>query len=167
MNRIWSRREVIYLSTSGAIALSGCLGGEKRSEPLVEHFGGKSIVYKHDRLRLSISSPVIQLGGTFKFTVKNTSDSDITLGCGNPWTLLKFRDDQWNDIIWTSAEGFASCATVLEAGKTRTEQVTLERSALETPTETVQGELTPGKYKLVLLSTDPFLGANFRVESAE
>jgi hypothetical protein len=164
MTRLWSRRSVLPLSVCGITALAGCSVMGSRREPMTQFYGGRSVAYQHERVRLSLSQKTIQVGASFEFTVANTSESSITLGCHNPWTLQKYRDGQWRDVVWTSANGKPACATVLDAGKTRTERVTLERSALETQTETVREDLTSGRYRVVLLSTDPFLAADFQVE---
>ena len=100
-----------------------------------------------------------------EFQVTNTGRSSITLGCGNPWTIQKSVDGEWWDAVWTSAEGFDSCATPLPAGESTAENVTIPKAALETETEEVRVELSSGQYRLVLLSTDPYLAADFRVRA--
>lgn len=168
-----SRRKFLQLSVGSGVVFSGCLvnGAEfeptsRNPEPLTEHYGGHPVKYQHDGLRLSVASTDVQPGGTFRFEVENTSTSEITLGCGNPWTLQKFRDGEWRDVIWTTANGFPTCATPLPAGETRTEAVTVEREELASQTESVREDLTHGRYRVVLLSTEPFLAEEFRVRSA-
>jgi len=133
--------------------------------PFTAYHGDKPVVYQHKQLRLRALSETVSPGGTIKFRIINVGDSSITLGCNNPWTIQKSVEGQWRDGIWTSAEGYNSCASPLLAGKSTTVSVTLSQAALETQTEEVRLELNPGQYRFVLLSTDPFLAANFRVRS--
>lgn len=170
MDPQWTRRTVLSLSIGGIAGLAGCTGlagyaaPEPQGEPVTEFYGGRPIEYHHDRLRLSLSKKAVRVGDSLQFAVTNTSESNVALGCHNPWTIQTFREEEWKDVVWTSANGFPSCSTVLEGGETRTERVTVDRAALETGTETVKEELTAGRYRLVLLSTDPFLAADFHLD---
>ena len=162
-----SRRTLLSLSIGGLTALSGCSVTKSEQQPLTALFGGHSVAYDHDRVRLSLSTSTVQLTETFEFTVTNTSEAMVSLGCGNPWTVQKYRDERWRDLLVTSADGFGGCGTDLPPGESRTDQVTLSKAALETETETLNEDLTPGQYRLVLLSTDPFLAEEFRVRGQQ
>ena len=159
-----SRRTLLSLSIGGFTALAGCSLIGSNEESLTSLFGGHGIVYQHDQVRLSLSTDTVPPKGTFEYTVTNTSNTSISLGCGSPETLQKFRDDKWRDVIFTSAEGFGGCGSSLEAGASHTEEITLTESALETRTEVVKEDITPGHYRLVLLFTEPYLAAEFRVQ---
>lgn len=166
MSGLWSRRNFLHLSVSAIALLAGCSVRGQNGKPLTKLFGEHPIAYQHKKVHLSVSQDTVQLGETFDFTVTNTSDARVTLGCGNPWTLQKQRGGQWHDVVWTSANSVTTCATPLDAGESQTDQVTLEQSALETETETVKEDLTPGKYRLLLLSTEPFLAKDFQVQES-
>jgi hypothetical protein len=144
--------------------VGGLIGGDQYV-PLIERHGGKAITYNHEQLRLRLGNSAVSVGGTIEFQVTNTTRSLIYLGCGNPWTIQKSVDGEWRDAIWTSAEGFGSCATPLPAGESTTENATISKAALESETEEVRVELSSGQYRLVLLSTDSYLAADFRIRS--
>lgn len=160
-----SRRTLLTLSIGGLITLSGCslFGSDEQS--LTALFGGHSITYQHEQVRLALSTDTVQLGESFEYTVTNTSNSTFSLGCESPETIQKYRDDKWRDVVYTSAEGFGGCNTPLEAGSSYTEEVTLSESALETGKKVLKEDLTPGRYRLVLLSTEPYLAAEFRIQA--
>jgi len=162
-----SRRTVLSLSVGGFTALAGCSLFGSDEESLTSLFGDHGVVYQHEQVGLSLSTDTVALGGTFEYTATNTSDTSISLGCGSPWTLQTFRDDEWRDMIFTSAEGFGGCGSSLAAGASHTEEVTLTESALESRTEVVKEDLDPGRYRLVLLFTEPYLASEFRVQDPE
>ena len=144
--------------------VGGLIGGDQYV-PLIERHGGKAITYNHEQLRLRLGNSAVSVGGTIEFQVTNTTRSLIYLACGNPWTIQKSVDGEWRDAVWTSAEGFGSCATPLPAGESITENATISKAALESETEEVRVELSSGQYRLVLLSTDSYPAANFRVRA--
>jgi hypothetical protein len=137
----------------------------KKYTPLTNHYFSDTIAYEHNQLRLRSLNSAVQPGGTIKFEVTNTGDSSVTLGCKNPWTLQKRVDAQWRDVIWTSTEYYLTCATMLPAGESTTVKVTVSRPTLETQSEEVRLELSPGQYRFVLLSTDPYLAVDFRIRT--
>ena len=138
------------------LSLTPSLSSSSNYQPLTSHYGNKPIAYEHDQLRLQVLKETVHLDGAIKFEITNTSESVISLGCHNPWTIQQFVNGQWRDVVWTSAEGFPTCATVLSAGESRVERVTISKAALETQTEEVRLDLAPGRYRFVLLPTDPF-----------
>ncbi|WP_266080705.1 immunoglobulin-like domain-containing protein [Haladaptatus caseinilyticus] len=175
MNRRWSRRKLLHLTGITAIPLAGCsaLGRKKNGQPLTELYDndldvlGDSITYEHDQIRLSGPDQPVALGDTVEFTITNTSATEITLGCHNPWTLQQQINGRWRELLWSTSDGVLLCASILPSGKSFTEKVTLTRSALETlsETKTVQYDLTTGLYRFVILGTNPFLATDFRVRS--
>jgi len=167
MRGLCSRRTLLSLSIGGLTSLAGCSLVGSDEESLTSLFGGHGVVYQHEQVRLSLSTDTVPLGGTFEYTVTNTSNSTISLGCGSPETLQKFRDDEWRDVIFTSAEGFGGCGSSLAAGASHTEEVTLTESALESRTEVVKEDLEPGRYRLVLLFTEPYLAVEFRIQASQ
>jgi len=170
MDGQWSRRTLLRLAGAATIPLAGCstLASVPSTEykPLTEHYGDKDVTDTDDRLRLEGPEEPVERGTTISFTVTNTGSEDVSLGCHNPWTIQQQADGQWRDVIWTNADGFPTCLTKLAPGGTRSEQVTLDRSALTSETETVQFDLTPGLYRFVLLATDPFFAADFRIRES-
>lgn len=155
-----SQDETTYVGTSTPPRTTS---QEQEYIPLTEHYFSNKVVYEHDQLRLHTSDNAVRPEGTIKFRITNTGDSNVSLGCHNPTTIQKQVDGEWRDVVWTSADAFLTCATVLPAGKTTTETVTISRNALETKTEKVRPELKPGQYRFVLLSTDPYLAVDFQV----
>lgn len=131
--------------------------------PLTDHYFSDTVTYDHDQLRLRALDNAVQPGETIKFKITNTGDSGITLGCQNPTTIQKQVDGQWRDVVWTSANAFLTCATVLPAGESSIEKVTVSRTALAAQGEKVRLELNPGQYRFVLLSTDPYLATDFHI----
>jgi hypothetical protein len=140
-------------------------GQGKEYIPLTEHYFSDTVAYDHDQLRLSACDSAVQPGRTIKFKITNTGDSAITLGCHNPWTIQKRVNGQWRDVVWTSADAYLTCATVLPPGESTIEKATVSRAALAIEGEKVRLELNPGQYRFVLLSTDPYLAADFHVRA--
>jgi len=165
MRGLCSRRTLLSLSISGFTALAGCSLIGSDEESLTSLFGDRGVVYQHERVRLSLSTDTVMRGGTFEYTATNASNTTISLGCSSPETLQKYRDDEWHDVIFTSAEGFGGCGSSLDPGSSHTEELALTESALESRTEVVKEDLTPGRYRLVLLFTDPYLAAEFRIQA--
>ena len=62
------------------------------------------ITYKHDHLQLSARAVVA--GDTIEFTVTNTTMTEISLGCGNPWTLQQQKNGRWREMMWTTSDVF-------------------------------------------------------------
>ncbi|WP_368411876.1 immunoglobulin-like domain-containing protein [Haladaptatus halobius] len=174
MNRRWSRRTLLHLTGIAAVPLAGCsaVGRNKNGQPLTELYDndlnvfGDSITYEHDQIRLSGPDQPVTLGDSVEFTITNTSTTEITLGCHNPWTLQQRANGRWREVLWTTSDGVPLCAFTLPPSKSYTEKVTLTHSALETlsETETVQYELTAGLYRFVILGTNPFLATDFHVQ---
>lgn len=133
--------------------------------PLTDHYHSDTVVYNHDQLRLQACESAVKLGETLAFTITNTGDSSISLGCKNPTTLQKQVDGEWRDVVWTAADAYLTCVTMLQAGHSTSEAVTLTKDELESSTEEVRVELTPGQYRFVLLATDPYLAADFQVRA--
>jgi len=161
----YSRRTVLSASVGGLTALAGCSLIGSDTEPLTALFGDHDVVYRHEQVTLSPASETVPLGETLEYTVTNTGDSAISLGCGDPETVQKFRDETWRDVVFTSADGFGGCGSSLDAGASHTDGVTLTESALESETEVVKESLEPGRYRLVLLFTEPYLAAEFHVRA--
>jgi hypothetical protein len=175
-NTNMNRRRVLGSVATGMVPfLAGCIssGGGKESKPnlgedympLTEYYFSDTVTYDHDELRLRACDSAVQPGGTIKFKITNSGDSAVGLGCHNPWTIQKRVDGQWRDVVWTSADAYLTCATVLPAGKSTIEKVTISRAALAIEGEKVRFELNPGQYRFVLLSTDPYLAADFHVRA--
>ena len=173
MTPSWSRRATLGLVGAVVVPFAGwsvfTLAPSDDSpegfKPLTEHYGNHAVVYNHDQLQLSGPDAPAALGDTVVFTLTNTGNTDISLGCHNPWTLQTYIDGQWQDVMWTSADAFLTCSTILAADESRSERVTLARSALETETEKVHHELTPGRYRFVLLALTPFVAVEFQIQS--
>ena len=112
MNRRLSRRKLLHLTGIAAVPLAGCsaLGRNKNGQPLSELYDndldvlGDSVTYEHDQIRLSGPDQPVVLGDTVEFTIINTSTTEITLGCHNPWTLQQRAKDRWREVLWTTSD---------------------------------------------------------------
>lgn len=162
----WRRRTFHHLLGVSSVPLAGCSAFAPGAKPFSELFGDQSVIYHHDELRLSIPQETIHVGVTLAVIVENTSNEPVDLGCGIPWTMQVYRDDQWKELIWTTASGRGACGYSLDAHQSVTETVTLTRSALGSKTVGVRGILTPGRYRFVLLSTSRFPAIDFYVEGS-
>ncbi len=144
----------------------------KNAQPLTEKYEEtleleEPITYEHDHLQLSGPENPVTTGETIEFTVTNTSTTEISLGCHNPWTLQQQKNGRWREMMWTTSNVFLACLTTLKPGDSITETVTLGRSALETKSEIIKHEFVPGLYRFVLLATDPFFAINFRIKPSK
>lgn len=125
------------------------------------------IVYEHDRLQLRAQQDVVRRGDTITFEITNTGESnDVSLGCHNPWAIQYYEDGEWNHAVWTGGRYYLLCLTSLSPGGTYTEEVTLSDEAIsEQPyVDDVDFKFTPGKYRFVVVGSDPYLAVNFRIE---
>ena len=157
-----SRRTLLRVIGLLAVPLAGC---STTGQPTLTKFhGNSSVVYTHDRIRLTGPENPVTLGQTAEFTITNTSSNNIGLRCGNPWTLHQQVDGGWRDIIVTSADGTCSGGSSLAAEESKTIEVEMETSELESRTETVQYELQAGTYRFVFLGTDPFVATDFVIQ---
>lgn len=135
------------------------------SQSLTAHHGGGPVASDHDQVRLRARRARVARGEAIGFDVANVGDAPVALGCGNPWTLHQRRDGRWRDVLRTSAVAHPQCATRLQPGESIVERVTIPTTLANRP-ETVAFDLTPGRYRFVLLGTDPFLAADFRLTAA-
>lgn len=165
------RRRTYLTSLLGSAAvLSGCSARGLRTDggkDLESYQPDKEIVYDHDDLSLEVLQDTIHHKDEVEFRVSNTSQSQVTLGCDNPWALQKNTDGKWQHVTWTNQKYYDLCASLLPPGDSITETVTLSESKLETQASEVKAELTPGNYRFVVLGSSPFLAVDFEVQSED
>lgn len=155
-----------YLA-SLALGSGGLVGwtalGRSTEDTQPEYYGQEPIVTERDDLSIGLRQETVRLGDTVTFEVTNTGDSSINLGCHNPWALQRKSNDDWRHVAWTSERFYRLCLTRLEPEGTTVEQVTLSRAALADQTSSVEGDLSPGRYRFLLVGTSPYLAIEFDV----
>lgn len=152
----------------GAAALSGGIV-LKRSENDSESPESENapVVYEHDDLRLETLRDSVSLGETIRFEVTNTSDSTVVLGCDNAWIVQAYSGGEWRDVTDRPRSHYQMCALELPPGESRVESATMSGERLETQTGNLLEELRPGRYRFVLLESNPRLAADFRITHSE
>lgn len=164
------RRTYLTGISTGVAGLVGVTIADLRSDggkPQAEYQDDKQVVYEHDDLKLRISQDTVRLGDTIEFEVTNTGDSEITLGCHNPWAIQKQSDGEWRHVTWTSGKYHNLCATVLSPSSSLEESITLSKFELASQADEVHAELRPGQYRFILLGSSPFLALDFTVLDSE
>ena len=118
MAQQWFRRAVLHLLGISAVSLGGCTarGDSKNAQPLTEKYEEtlefeEPITYEHDHLQLSGPEQPVTAGDSIEFTVTNTSTTEVSLGCQNPWTLQQQNDSRWREVMWTTSDVFNLCLT--------------------------------------------------------
>jgi hypothetical protein len=170
-----------YLSTLAlSIASAGCIrsagtddltGQEKgdmddTSQPVYLDKG--PIVYEREPLELRAPTDTVRPGESIKFEVNHTGDSeDISLGCHVPWAIQKYEDEEWKHAVWTDERWNQLCATLIAPGETLSQTIPLSGSALAGDHGVSESEaditFAPGKYRFVLVHSNPPLAVNFSV----
>lgn len=173
------RRELIgagTLTIVGGSAVGTALGvgplaSNETTEPdQPEYLGREPVVYDRDDLQLRALHDSVRRGETNTFEIKHTGSSEaINLGCNIHWALQVYQDEQWKHVTWTGGRYYDLCYTAISAGQTVTETVPLSRSDLAENSDIseVVIDLTPGKYRFVLLGSPPYLAVNFNLFPAE
>ena len=171
------RREVLG---AGAVLLGGSavgtavgigpLASNTDSEPA--YFEAGSIVYEREPLQLRAQTEAVRRGDSITFEGRHTGESEnISLGCNIPWAIQTHEDGTWKHVVWTDQRWYDMCATSIAPGDTLTTTVPLSGTALADNHGISEGEadvtFTPGKYRFVLVHSNPPLAVNFRVHPAE
>ncbi|WP_226013237.1 immunoglobulin-like domain-containing protein [Halomicrobium salinisoli] len=156
--------------TSLALGSGGLVGwtvlGRLTDDTRPEYYGQEQIVDERDDLTISLREETVHLGDTVTFEVTNTGDSQLNLGCHNPWALQRKSNGDWGHVAWTSDRFHRLCLMRLEPDGTTVERVTLSRAALADQASTVEGDLSPGRYRFLLIGTSPYLALEFDVREA-
>lgn len=161
------RRTYLASLAVSSTTLAGCtVLGKSPDDSQPEYRGLEKVVYEWDDLELGLRQETVRLGDTIEFEVTNTSDSDVGLGCKNPWAIQKQSESEWQHITWTKGKFYLLCLTGLSPGKSILERITLTASALEKQASEVQGTLTPGTYRFLLIGPSPYLATEFEVLEA-
>jgi hypothetical protein len=148
----------------GTVLGVGPLASEDSSKPW--YLGRASVVYERDRLRLSARQDAVRRGDTITFEITHIGDSEpVSLGCNVWWAIQTYEDDEWRHAVWTDGRFHQLCASEIGSGRTLTEKVPLSRTALAEHRGITESntEFTPGKYRFVLVGSEPYLAVNFRV----
>jgi|GEM_PF-589856 len=160
-NRVNRRAYLASLAVSTA-ALAGCGAlGNSADDSQPEYYGERNVVYEHDSLTLSLQQETVHLGDTIDFEITNTSDSEVGLGCHKPWAIQRHTDEEWEHVTWTSDVYNQLCLTLLRAGGSYTETLKFTKTGLESEADGVGDELTPGRYRFLLLGASPYLATDF------
>jgi hypothetical protein len=128
-----------------------------------EYIDRASAVYERDDLRLKLPQDTVPRGESITLELTNTGESWITLRCGNPWALQKRTGGEWRHVAWTGERYYDLCASGIESGETIIEHVPTAESVLDREFGPVAAELSSGEYRIVLIGTEPYLAADFRL----
>lgn len=145
---------------------AGCTVAGRQSDDDESQAGyqtDEDVVYDHDSLELQLRQESVHLGDTVEIEVKNTGESEVSLGCQNPWALQRHSDGEWRHVTWTGEKYYRLCYTGLTPDSSISEEIPLSRSELTQQVDDVQTELRPGQYRFVLLGTSPFVALDFTV----
>ncbi len=86
-----SRRHLLGVAgASLPVPLAGCAVSAFRSEEAhagPAYLDETGVVYEQEQLALSVQPDAVRLGDPVTFEIQNTSTSEFTLGCHNPWAL--------------------------------------------------------------------------------
>jgi len=166
-----SRRRILALGAittslmGGAYTVAGLRSDE--DEPRADYLRDDQISYEHDNIEVQVIQDTVYIGDTIEFEVTNTGESNVTLGCQNPWTVEKQENGEWQTVAWTGGDYYKLCATVLSPGETYTESLSLSKSELVQRADNTKLEIRPGQYRFVLLGPSPFYAVDFRVLDSE
>lgn len=155
-----------YISSLAAIigVLSGRdVMGTSPDDSQPGYYGQESVVYEHDSIDLRLCHDLVRLGDSLEFEITNTGDSKISIGCNTPWALQKDVDGTWRHVTWTVGDFYNLCLTLLSPGSSLVESLTFSESELENQADDVHGELTPGKYRFLLIGMSPYVALDFDV----
>ena len=165
-NQGMKRRTLLAAVGTGAVALAGCTAlGKSADESRPGYLGQEPIVYYRDDLTLSLRDQPVHRGDTVEFEATNTGNSDISLGCRNPWALQYQTDNGWEHVTWTGGRFYLLCLSSLPPGESVTEEVPLsrEKMAAREDISTVQRPLRPGAYRFTLVGPTPYLALQFNL----
>jgi hypothetical protein len=157
------RRTYLASVAAATASVGGCTAmgqGSTSEEPDI--YQEDRVVYQIEGVNLEIAQDTVEIGGKLKFTVTNTGRENITLGCRNPWAIQKYADDEWSHVTWTKGRYHLMCLTGLNPDSSLSQSLTFSESALEEQATEIQDGLAPGKYRLLLLGTSPYLAADFK-----
>lgn len=162
------RRTLLTVSTLGfsgigAVGTALGIGPFDLDDSQPEYLGQASVVYERDDLQLEAPQDPVRRGETITLELTNTGESWITLGCGNPWALQKHTGREWRHVAWTGERYYDLCASGIEPGETIIEHVPTAESVLDREFGPVAAELSSGGYRIVLIGTEPYLAADFRL----
>lgn len=165
-----TRRRYLRLgAVTALLPIAGCTVAGLRSdedEMDAEYQSEDEIVYEHGDLELDLLQEPVHIGETVEFEVTNTGESEVSLGCQNPWALQRQSDGEWRHITWTGEDYYKLCATLLSPDSTVSEEIPLSNSGLAQQAEEVQTEIRPGQYRFILLGPSPFVALDFTVRAS-
>lgn len=166
-----SRRRFLRLgAVTALLSTAGCTVTGRQSdddEPQAEYQTDEDVVYDHHNLELHLRQESVHLGDTVEIEVRNTGESEVSIGCQNPWALQRQSDGEWRHVTWTGEKYYRLCYTGLAPDSSISEEIPLSRSELAQQADDVQTELLPGQYRFVVLGTSPFVALEFTVLASE
>ena len=170
-----------YLSALAlSMASAGCIGSAGTDDPTGQEEGDMddtsqpayldegSIVYKREPLELRAPTDMVRPGESITFEIRHMGDSeDISLGCHIPWAIQKYENEEWKHAVWTDERWNQMCATSIAPGETLSQTISLSGSALAENHGISESEadvtFAPGKYRFVLVHSNPPLAVKFSV----
>jgi len=163
-----NRRTYLASLVTGSGALGGGIAlADLGPDPEFAYRDGERVVSERDDLRLRVLSDSVRLGDSVAFEVTNTGDSQVILGCRNPWALQRRAEGEWRHVTWTARRHYQMCASELSPGDSLTTRLELTEEALEESAAEVHADLRPGRYRFLLVGTAPYLATEFRVLDGE
>lgn len=156
-------------AVAALLSSAGCTVAGLRSEddePQAGYLTDEDVVYEHEDLELQLRQESVHLGDAVEFEVLNTGESEVSLGCQNPWALQRQVDGEWRHLTWTGERNYRACYTGLTPDTSVTVEIPLSGSELPQQADDVQTELRPGQYRFILLGTSPFLALDFTVRAS-
>lgn len=158
------RRAYLSALTATTVGIAGCTAvGAPTNESQPGYHREADVVYEREKLDLQLHDSPVRLGDTVEFRVTNTSASEVGLGCKNPWAIQQYSGDAWQHVTWTDDRFYRACLTVLRPGESLAERLTLSGAELEKRAAEMEGELTPGRYRFLLLGTSPYLALEYDI----
>jgi hypothetical protein len=158
------RRTLLTSLAVGSVALSGCsVLGDSADDAQAGYLGNDNIVYEHESLNLQLRQQAVHPGETVEFEITNTGEDDMGLGCKNPWAIQRYSDGNWEHLTWTGGRFYNQCLTLLSPDSSFVESITLTKPDLEEYATELDGTLTPGTYRYILVGTSPYLALDFEI----
>lgn len=139
------------------------LGGDENCEYQYRCDG--EIVYEHEDLDLHTKTPSVRRGEAARFDLRNRSEEPIPVGCNLPWALQTESEDRWRHVTWTAGRYYDLCFQAIRGGDRLRIRIPMSTTDLEADRDVADlaVSLEPGRYRLVLVGTEPHLAADFEM----
>lgn len=168
------KRRTLFGAGAAAILGGGILGlalgagpmdSEKPNSPGYQE--DSRIVYERENVLLTIKPDVVEQPEEITVEIQHTGNTgSIFLGCNIAWAVQKYVEGEWEHVAWTGSRYVDLCDTRIQPGQSKIETVQLSIPEMKDDpeiTDIAVDELSPGKYRFVLLGEKPFVAVNFDV----